>query len=1205
MSNLSRLKAVSVASCLFMSSLLFASISELFSDCLFDFIPEIAIAEASCNEADGQARIKVPGTVDHYNFSWSHGGTSHFADNLSAGVYYVTITSKASPNCSVVKELVVGDVGGPDLSFQEFNQTCEEMGSISLVHNDKVGDIYITIHGEGVDIQDTTNQESIVYSGLPSGHYFASVSNKLGCEKNFIFEISFVEALELLPLDMTMPNCTRSSGSIEIAVPSGVGPYQYCYDTNCISNIESSSHTFNDLSAGFYRFQVTDHLGCTGDTFVVIENNENEYPTLSDISYQHAECATHNGTITFFGEGNREDYYELFLIGDSVPIASTLGDQRQTWIVLPGRYYLKCTDREGCETIPATMNVLRPEHLDFTVDYNPPSSKQSCDGEIKIFLENYELAQVDIRVTGESIDTFLRESTTLNQLKSGVYEISVTYHSRRGRPCTSSVIFEMENAKLSHADLALKKELVSETACYLGDEVEFLITIFNQGELPVRNINLVEHLPEGLSFISCHLVSTSNWNIQNHEKYLEILIEDYLLPGEIMLVNLTAEISSGNVGDVLVNIAELGSFEDQFGRRVEDIDSTPDYDPLNDGTPLDNQVTDKGDQDDHDIETIIIKERLEEECEKECQLSCVYEVNVSLDELECHYTLSPNDFVIGLPLACEEFYHLHLYDEQDQEISNGIITAEHIGQKLKYRVTNFCNNNCCGFVNVRHLGGPVSLCRSGVEKVISSNSQTVELSIDEIDFGSYDPCGRETEVAFDSNFDLKTIEYDCTDLGIQFVNLYLRLLDSANIDSCSTSIYISEENNECTPAGLKVFGEIITSDFRKVEGVMVSIDDDHSVYSDALGEFQLADVTKNENHLLKLSSPSDYMNGISTMDLIVLQRHILGLGELPSVYHSLAADINRDGEINGSDLIELRKLILGIYTEFPNNTSWRFLKEKDESSIYNNPKDDLIDESYEFESLISDMKIDFIGVKVGDVNDSAISSKLDKEIDFRSQRWPLKFEPISKDVTPDIMTQVTFVGLNYERISGWQGTLEFDPAIISVVGVTIKYLELDESSFDLSRVAEGFVTFSMAHIEEVDLSSGSELFSLEVITKESINTNSIFALTSAITSAEAYRGYNEAVNLELSSTESVSTIVNVQPNPWVDQTNIGLYLVEAGVAELTFYDVQGRLLNKISKYFRSGANTLTIGSDALKTRGIIYVKLNSNRGDAEFKMIKL
>ena len=61
--------------------------------------------------------------------------------------------------------------------------------------------------------------------------------------------------------------------------------------------------------------------------------------------------------------------------------------------------------------------------------------------------------------------------------------------------------------------------------------------------------------------------------------------------------------------------------------------------------------------------------------------------------------------------------------------------------------------------------------------------------------------------------------------------------------------------------------------------------------------------------------------GVSTSDLIAIQKHILGIERFERMDQFVAGDVNKDDDITSIDLIELRKLILGIYTQFPQNTS--------------------------------------------------------------------------------------------------------------------------------------------------------------------------------------------------------------------------------------------------------------------------------------------
>ncbi len=68
---------------------------------------------------------------------------------------------------------------------------------------------------------------------------------------------------------------------------------------------------------------------------------------------------------------------------------------------------------------------------------------------------------------------------------------------------------------------------------------------------------------------------------------------------------------------------------------------------------------------------------------------------------------------------------------------------------------------------------------------------------------------------------------------------------------------------------------------------------------------------------LRLTDITDPYIGISTIDIIDIQRHILGLKRFEEPCRLSAGDVNRDGRINGLDLVELKRLILGLYTEWP------------------------------------------------------------------------------------------------------------------------------------------------------------------------------------------------------------------------------------------------------------------------------------------------
>jgi hypothetical protein len=116
----------------------------------------------------------------------------------------------------------------------------------------------------------------------------------------------------------------------------------------------------------------------------------------------------------------------------------------------------------------------------------------------------------------------------------------------------------------------------------------------------------------------------------------------------------------------------------------------------------------------------------------------------------------------------------------------------------------------------------------------------------------------------------------------------------------------------------------------------------------------------------------DHSNGVTTFDLLQIQSHILGKQVFTTPYQYIAADINQSGSISTLDLIQLRKVILNLDTKFPNNTSWRFI---DAAHIFNQPEEALT-KYWPNRVLVkipaTSRRIDFIAVKIGDLNGSAV-----------------------------------------------------------------------------------------------------------------------------------------------------------------------------------------------------------------------------------------
>ena len=310
--------------------------------------------------------------------------------------------------------------------------------------------------------------------------------------------------------------------------------------------------------------------------------------------------------------------------------------------------------------------------------------------------------------------------------------------------------------------------------------------------------------------------------------------------------------------------------------------------------------------------------------------------------------------------------------------------------------------------------------------------------------------------------------------------------------------------------------------------------------------------------------------------------------------------------INGVDLVELRKLILGLYQDLPENTSWRFV---DSEYDFINPLDPWakpIAESYPIRDLSENMEIDFVGVKVGDVNSSAIVNSLDSRINSRSQRWPVVITQTLTSMASNTTGYIKVTGENYERVSGWQGTIKFDATKIRFLSLKPGVLNISEDQINLTKLDDGMLAISYYSYSEENFEGDDVLFEIEVEALKHIENEEIFAMTSDLTAAEAYRGFAEVVPLYTASVkQGANRIVGVYPNPWAQNTSIEFEIKQDGEAQWEFYNAQGQLIYKSKNNYTKGNHTLKIEASDFDVQGVIYMKLKTKHDVAEFKMVKL
>lgn len=191
---------------------------------------------------------------------------------------------------------------------------------------------------------------------------------------------------------------------------------------------------------------------------------------------------------------------------------------------------------------------------------------------------------------------------------------------------------------------------------------------------------------------------------------------------------------------------------------------------------------------------------------------------------------------------------------------------------------------------------------------------------------------------------------------------------------CTVSVLLQD----CLVIGNpSVTGVIATAEDETVAGVEVVITGDlvTSDITGAGGEYFIEGIASGSDFSITPYKNDDLMNGVTILDLVLITRHILGIQLLDSPYQLMAADINDNGHITTLDLIYLRRAILQISDTFPNNPSWRFVDAEHTFADPTNPWLEAIPEVISVNNIgINGGQYDFVAVKIGDVNGSAIAN---------------------------------------------------------------------------------------------------------------------------------------------------------------------------------------------------------------------------------------
>ena len=294
-------------------------------------------------DTTGTITANVNGGQQPYTYQWSNGGTTPTINNLSAGTYWVQVTTAGG--CISYDTITLTQPNSPITAItSQTNATCFGGNDGDATATASGGNAPYTFSWNTNPVQNNQNA-----TGLTAGNYTVTITDNNGCTTTQNVVITEPQALSINYLGQQNVTCFGGNdGALNINVSGGNAPYTYNWNNNSFPN----SPNLNNVPAGSYLLIVTDANGCNASTqFNIAEPNE---LSANIISSNNATCNGYNdGSIQTSTFGGTPPY--------NFQWNPTLNTQPNINNIGVGYYLLTVTDSKGCiDTIGASISEPTP-----------------------------------------------------------------------------------------------------------------------------------------------------------------------------------------------------------------------------------------------------------------------------------------------------------------------------------------------------------------------------------------------------------------------------------------------------------------------------------------------------------------------------------------------------------------------------------------------------------------------------------------------------------------------------------------------------------------------------------------------------------------------------------------------------------------------------------------------------------------------------
>jgi len=521
--------------------------------------------------------------------------------------------------------------------------------------------------------------------------------------------------------------------------------------------------------------------------------------------------------------------------------------------------------------------------------------------------------------------------------------------------------------------------------------------------------------------------------------------------------------------------------------------------------------------------------------------------------------------------------------------------------KVIWTAVDKCGNRamCEEIVIVENAKAP-TLSATGLSTTLSEHGD-VALWVEDLLVKAEHPCDVIIHTSISRNDEniedaQSQLTFTCADVGMNVVKVYasVTLSDNTTYHDYVTVLVDIEDSNCDNVDGLEftegeVSGLVFTSDGRMVPGVTVGLKEVFSEklkeegHTDNQGFFQLGSIPAQGTHYVTSSLDGNILEGITTLDIVLIQRHILGERAFDNPYSIIAGDVNRDQKVSVSDILDIRRAILHLPSTFAQHEVWRFIDADYDFTFMDAPLDDNPSEIalVYYNSPIANI----VAMKMGDVNNSAEIIKTDKA-DNRS------------------ITAIQAEERLFQK--GDEVVIEMSiPKDMDILGYQIAML-IDKEKLELNEVAtvdgmdmayhlgeDQVLRLSSSSKTSYNLYKGDSFITINCTARTTGRLSQAVSLDRSDMSPEFYNTNLDIEKMDLIFLDNqvAGEVSEGSPNPFRQLTNIDVNFSQQEEAYMTIYDVRGRVALTRRLTLPAGQSQITIDRQDLKESGVYYVHL--------------